>query len=114
MKLHGSTLVVVLHLTIDRLLITLWIQHQSVQYGRLVHFQDHPGLTHPFFENLTELNMILMQRVIQRLAIRTVLQLTLNTKQDRIKLKQEQEVLLQQVLNLEILTYRQHRVAVEI
>ena len=48
-------------------------------------------------------NMILMQQVIQPLVIRMVLQLTMNMKQELIKLKQGQLLLLLQALNLVIL-----------
>ena len=50
-----------------------------------------------------EPNMMPMQLAIQPLETPMELPFTMNTKQERIKLKQEQEALLQQVLNQEIM-----------
>jgi uncharacterized protein YdcH (DUF465 family) len=52
-----------------------------------------------------EQNTIHQQQAIQLLAIPMELQFTTNMKQERIKLKQEQEQRLQQALNQEIMIY---------
>ena len=55
-------------------------------------------------------NMIHQQRAIQPLAIPMALQLIMNTKQERIRLKQEQQRAFQQALNQVIMIYPCHKV----
>ena len=76
---------------------------QKDPYGQLLRLQDLHGQIHLYFENLMEQNMIQVQQVTQRLVILMVLQHTLSMKPERIKLKQEQDRRLQQVLNQAIL-----------
>ena len=59
-------------------------------------------------------NTTLMLQVIKPLATLMVLQLTMNTKQELIKLKQEHLLLLLQVLNQVILIYQEHRAVAQI
>ena len=50
-----------------------------------------------------EVNMIQVQQAMERWVIPMVLQLTMNTKKDKIKLKQDLHLPLRQTLKVEIL-----------
>ena len=55
-------------------------------------------------------NMIHQQQATQPLAILMELQLIMNTKKERIRLKQEQQLAFQQALNRVIMIYPCHKV----